>query len=388
MWSRQSGRRLRAAGRRRRRRGGGGGDLGEDLGDIAHRDWLDQQRRQGRHAVLARPFADHRRELEELGGAQDARWHRSLARELFLDQLAGVMRVPRNPVDADDRPADRRRKSRAAIRSRRDGQTVCDCRPSGSGGDRETRGCRVSLSGSPGSDLTRREALSRGGRLLIAAAGGSAAATLAGSGSSQARGSARANWTALERSLRGPPPRPGDAGFRAAGAAENYLYASVVPAGIALCTGPHDVEACVRWARDNDVPLAARSGGHSFGGYSRTTGLQVDLRRMKSITVDADARTLRVTGTVRFSDLDGGAEAPQPVHPAGQRPPGGGQRLHARGRLWLLLAHPRTRRRSTHLHSRGAGRGRDGDGRPLPAPRICFGPAAAAVVGTLASTRR
>ena len=179
----------------------------------------------------------------------------------------------------------------------------------------------MSLPDSTGSELTRRDALSRGGRLLIAAAGGSAAASLAGSGSSLARGSDRANWGALARSLRGPLLRPGDAGFRAASAAENYLYASVVPAGIALCAGAKDVERCVRWARDNHVPLVARSGGHSFGGYSRTTGLQVDLRRMKSVAVDLDSRTLRVTGTVRFSDLDAALKPHDLFIPAGQCPP-------------------------------------------------------------------
>ena len=188
------------------------------------------------------------------------------------------------------------------------------------GGDSDPGGGR-SLVASAAGDLTRREALNRGGRLLIAAAGGSAAATLAGSGSSQARVRARTNWGALERSLRGPLLRPGDAGFRATSAAENYLYASVVPAGIALCTGAKDVETCVRWARDNDVPLVARSGGHSFGGYSRTTGLQVDLRRMKSITVDRDAGTLRVAGTVRFSDLDAALKPHNLFIPAGQCPP-------------------------------------------------------------------
>ena len=156
---------------------------------------------------------------------------------------------------------------RIAVRSRREEGAVFAC-CGGSGGDHHTGGRRMSLPGSTGTDLTRRDALSRGGRLLIAAAGGSAAASLAGSGSSLARGSARANWGALARSLRGPLLRPGDVGFRAASAAENYLYASVVPAGIALCAGPKDVERCVRWARDNHVPLVARSGGHSFGGYS------------------------------------------------------------------------------------------------------------------------
>ena len=167
--------------------------------------------------------------------------------------------------------------------------------------------------------LTRRQALGRGGRLLVAAAGAQAGATWVGAGSSSAR-RPRANWRVLQRSLRGPLLRPGDRGFRAASTAENDLYASVVPAGIALCEGPRDVQTCVRWARENGVPLVARSGGHSFGGYSRTTGLQVDLRRMKSAIVDREAGTLRVSGTVRFADLDRVLKPYNLFIPAGQCP--------------------------------------------------------------------
>ena len=170
-----------------------------------------------------------------------------------------------------------------------------------------------------GGDLTRREVLSRGGRLVIAAAGAQAAATWAGSSSSSAK-SARGDWRQLERSLRGKLLRPGDAGFRAVSAAENYRYASVVPAGIALCAGAEDVQTCVRWARENGVPLVARSGGHSYAGYSRTTGLQVDLRRMKSATVDPHAGTLRVTGAVRFADLEAVLRPHNLFIPAGQCP--------------------------------------------------------------------
>lgn len=173
---------------------------------------------------------------------------------------------------------------------------------------------------SPGGDLTRREALTRGGRLLAAAAGGTAAVTLAECEPAIARRSARVNWGRLGRSLRGPLLRPGDTGFGAASAAENSLYAGVVPAGIALCTEAKDVQACVRWARENGVPLVARSGGHSFAGYSRTTGLQVDLRHMKSVTVDPDSRTLRVTGAVRFADLDSVLKPHNLFIPSGQCP--------------------------------------------------------------------
>ncbi|MFZ0385861.1 MAG: FAD-binding oxidoreductase [Solirubrobacteraceae bacterium] len=154
---------------------------------------------------------------------------------------------------------------------------------------------------------------------MVAAAGAEAGVAWLGSGASSAK-TPPGHWRGLARSLQGPLLRPGDPGFRAASAAENDLYSSIVPAGVALCENPRDVQTCVRWARNYGVPLVARSGGHSFGGYSRTTGLQVDLRRMKSTVVDRDAGTLCVSGTVRFADLDRVLKPYNLFIPAGQCP--------------------------------------------------------------------
>ena len=43
--------------------------------------------------------------------------------------------------------------------------------------------------------------------------------------------------------------------------------------------------AVVRWAAAERVPIVARSGGHSYGGYSRTPGVVVDLARLSSVQV-------------------------------------------------------------------------------------------------------
>ena len=49
----------------------------------------------------------------------------------------------------------------------------------------------------------------------------------------------------------------------------------------------HDVQAVLRWADRHDVRLAARSGGHSYAGYSTVDeGVVVDLRRLRGISVD------------------------------------------------------------------------------------------------------
>jgi FAD/FMN-containing dehydrogenase len=165
--------------------------------------------------------------------------------------------------------------------------------------------------------VSRRQVLKRGGQALLAMAAVPTVGALAGSCSSA---SAKPNWDELSRRLRGPLLRQGGAGFQAASAAENARYANVVPAAIAMCAGAQDVQTSVTWARDNGVPLVARSGGHSYAGYSTTTGLQVDLNHMKSTTVDASSGTLHVTGAARFEDLDAALKPYNMFIPAGQCP--------------------------------------------------------------------
>lgn len=71
----------------------------------------------------------------------------------------------------------------------------------------------------------------------------------------------------------------------------NARYSGVLPQGIAICQGSSDVSQCILWARSHHVPFAVRSGGHSYGGFSTTTGLLISLKEMHGVTLDA------VTGT-------------------------------------------------------------------------------------------
>ena len=59
------------------------------------------------------------------------------------------------------------------------------------------------------------------------------------------------------------------------------------PACIARCTGVADVVAAVRFARERDLLVAVRSGGHGVGGQALCDGgLVIDLSPMKGIRVD------------------------------------------------------------------------------------------------------
>jgi FAD/FMN-containing dehydrogenase len=59
------------------------------------------------------------------------------------------------------------------------------------------------------------------------------------------------------------------------------------PALIAVCEAPADVQAAVRTARQHDLPLSVRGGGHDWAGRAlRHNGLVVDMSHMRRVDVD------------------------------------------------------------------------------------------------------
>jgi FAD/FMN-containing dehydrogenase len=77
------------------------------------------------------------------------------------------------------------------------------------------------------------------------------------------------------------------------------------PALIARCAGVADVIAAVKFAREHGLPVAVRSGGHSFPGHSVADDVFViDLGPMKGVRVDPEERTARVQAGVLLGELD------------------------------------------------------------------------------------
>src|SRR5215216_3409740 len=77
------------------------------------------------------------------------------------------------------------------------------------------------------------------------------------------------------------------------------------PAVIIRCAGVSDVIAAVNFGRASGLPVAVRSGGHSFPGFSMADGaLVIDLSLMKGIRVDPETRTVRVQAGALLGDLD------------------------------------------------------------------------------------
>jgi FAD/FMN-containing dehydrogenase len=77
------------------------------------------------------------------------------------------------------------------------------------------------------------------------------------------------------------------------------------PACIARCTGVADVVAAVRFARDHDLEIAVRGGGHGVAGTAVCDdGVVVDLSAMRAVWVDPADRTAWVQGGALWGDVD------------------------------------------------------------------------------------
>ncbi|GAA2906490.1 FAD-binding oxidoreductase [Streptosporangium fragile] len=147
----------------------------------------------------------------------------------------------------------------------------------------------------------RREFLKIGGLTALAVGAGSVPAPAAASASGARSAPGPADWRALGAGLEGKLVRPGDATYDSARRLFNPAYDTVRPAGVAYCANASDVAECVTFARRMEIPLAVRSGGHSYAGWSTGSGLVVDVSRMSSVrhasgraTVGAGAKLIDV----------------------------------------------------------------------------------------------
>src|SRR5574341_1228578 len=77
------------------------------------------------------------------------------------------------------------------------------------------------------------------------------------------------------------------------------------PRLIAQCTGTADVVAAVRFARDHDLEIAIRGGGHNVAGTAVCDdGVVIDLSAMRAVWVDPGERTAWVQGGALWGDVD------------------------------------------------------------------------------------
>lgn len=82
------------------------------------------------------------------------------------------------------------------------------------------------------------------------------------------------------------------------------------PALIARCAGVSDVVAAITFARDYDLLVSVRGGGHNIAGKAVCNGgLMIDLSRMRSTHIDPLNRTARVEGGATLGELDRATQA-------------------------------------------------------------------------------
>jgi FAD/FMN-containing dehydrogenase len=82
------------------------------------------------------------------------------------------------------------------------------------------------------------------------------------------------------------------------------------PAVVVRCAGASDVLTAIRFARENDLALAVRGGGHNIAGNAVCDGgLEIDLSLMKSVRIDPARRIARVEPGVTLGEFDREAQA-------------------------------------------------------------------------------
>ena len=126
-----------------------------------------------------------------------------------------------------------------------------------------------------------------------------------------------ATLESLKTSLRGELIQPNDSAYDVA----RKVYNAMIdrrPRLIVRCADVADVIAAVNFARDNNLLLAVRGGGHNAAGLGVCDGgLVIDLSRMRGIHVDPTARTVRVEGGCTWGDVDHATHAFGLAVPAG-----------------------------------------------------------------------
>jgi len=108
----------------------------------------------------------------------------------------------------------------------------------------------------------------------------------------------------LRTRFRGALLRPGEEGYDEA----RRIWNGAIdrrPALIARCAGADDVVAAVRFARERELAVSVRGGGHAVAGHAVCdAGLMIDLSLMKAVRVDPAARIARAAGGVLWGELD------------------------------------------------------------------------------------
>jgi FAD/FMN-containing dehydrogenase len=96
-----------------------------------------------------------------------------------------------------------------------------------------------------------------------------------------------ADWKQLARSVDGTLARPGSSTYDTVKLTQNPRYDGARPLAVLSVVSADDVATAFSFAQDHGVPVAIRSGGHSYPGWSAGDGaLVIDVRPLNDVSLD------------------------------------------------------------------------------------------------------
>lgn len=150
--------------------------------------------------------------------------------------------------------------------------------------------------------IDRREFLARSSRAALAVGAASQLGWLSACGPTK---SSSSSLESFAKSLEGSVLLPDDTGYREASQLFNPRFDDILPQVIVFCKSPDDVRKALAWSREQEMPIAARCGGHSYGGYSSVEGLVANVTQMNRIDVDLSEGTAIVGAGSLLRDVYG-----------------------------------------------------------------------------------
>lgn len=141
-------------------------------------------------------------------------------------------------------------------------------------------------------NFTRRAVLGLTAASAVGAVTGVYGPTGSAVGSTVRRGGGRVDWNSLGCHLDGDLVLPSDPRYEQACEQALGQFDNTNPMAVAYCESTKDVQTVIAFAQDNAVHTVPRSAGHSFGGYSTTTGMILDVSRLNRVTTDGTHVTI------------------------------------------------------------------------------------------------
>lgn len=113
----------------------------------------------------------------------------------------------------------------------------------------------------------------------------------------------------LSSAIRGQIFRPGDDGYDVGRKVFNAMI-DRLPALIVRPADAEDIRRAVSFARENDLPVSVKGGGHNVAGSAvRDGGVMLDCSSMRGIRVDPERRTAQAAAGALLADLDRATQA-------------------------------------------------------------------------------